>query len=81
MKVGDLVTLSAAGSKLDQNHIAKLAKFGIVMKLHGHHYRQVFKIDWILPEEVKVFGRRTPLGKVFFQSHLRYEIKKLKKNT
>ena len=80
MKVGDLVTLSAAGSKQDQNNMFVYAKYGMVVKIEGNDCKPLYKIDWFMSKKYEIFGRPTPLGRCRNGNHWRYEIKKLKKS-
>tara|TARA_Y100000114_G_C11592390_1_gene246390 strand:+ start:374 stop:637 length:264 start_codon:yes stop_codon:yes gene_type:complete len=82
MKVGDLVTLSAAGSGQDQNMIAKYASFGMVMKITDKAYygeqfnttyackKPLIEVKWFFSPKKNFSNRK--------QHHWRYEIKKLK---
>ena len=82
MKVGDLVTLSAAGKDQDQNMVARCAKFGMVIGIRDEYSHRT--------ERTTTYGCKKPLIEVkwFFspkknfsnrrQHHWRYEIKKLK---
>ena len=83
MKVGDLVTLSAAGIDQDQNMVARCAKFGMVIGIRDEYHHRT--------ERTTTYGCKKPLIEVkwFFarthsiqrerrQHHWRYEIKKLK---
>ena len=82
MKVGDLVTLSAAGSNQDQNMIAFHATFGMIMKIKDEGYRgeefnttygckkPLIEVKWFFSPKKNFSNRR--------QHHWRYEIKKLK---
>tara|TARA_R110002020_G_C15901512_1_gene741020 strand:+ start:251 stop:505 length:255 start_codon:yes stop_codon:yes gene_type:complete len=76
MKVGDLVTLSAAGSKQEQNWIAKRTKFGMVLKIKQStpSHKPLFMVDWFVPKDMQYLW-----GATRRQGHWRYEIKKLKK--
>jgi len=78
MKVGDLVTLSAAGSKQEQNWIAKRTKFGIVLEIKNTSFnsaRPLFMIDWFVSKKDQYLW-----GATRRQGRWRYEIKKLKKS-
>ena len=78
MKVGDLVTLSAAGSKQEQNWIANRTKFGIVLEIKNASFnsaRPLFMIDWFVSKKDQYLW-----GATRRQGHWRYEIKKLKKS-
>ena len=82
MKIGDLVTLSAAGSNQDQNMIAFHATFGMIMKIKDEGYRgeefnttygckkPLIEVKWFFSSKKNFSNRR--------QHHWRYEIKKLK---
>ena len=82
MKVGDLVTLSAAGSNQDQNMIAFHATFGMITKIRDHSYRgkdfnttygckkPLIEVQWFFSPKKNFSNRK--------QHHWRYEIKKLK---
>jgi len=82
MKVGDLVTLSAAGSNQDQNMIAFHATFGMIMKIRDESYRgedfnttygckkPLIEVKWFFSPKKNFSNRK--------QHHWRYEIKKLK---
>lgn len=82
MKIGDLVTLSAAGKGQDQNLMASVAKFGMIIEIRDDNYRgeerrttyacskPLIKVRWFYsPKTYR--GERS-------QHHWRYEIKKLK---
>ena len=83
MKLGDLVTLSAAGSNQDQNMIANYATFGMIMKIKDEGYRgkdfnttypckkPLIEVKWFFDKKRCSFSNRK-------QHHWRYEIKKLK---
>jgi hypothetical protein len=78
MKVGDLVTLSAAGSKQQQNWIPKLTKFGMVVEAKGawpSNSKTLFIVDWFVSKKDQYLW-----GSARRQGHWRYEIKKLKKS-
>ena len=82
MKVGDLVTLSAAGSNQDQNMIAFHATFGMITKIRDDSYRgkdfnttygckkPLIEVQWFFSPKKNFSNRK--------QHHWRYEIKKLK---
>jgi len=82
MRVGDLVTLSAAGSNQDQNMIAFHATFGMVMKITDKAYygeefnttygckKPLIEVKWFFSPKKNFSNRR--------QHHWRYEIKKLR---
>ena len=83
MKLGDLVTLSAAGKGQDQNLVASCAKFGMIIGIRDEYHHRT--------ERTTTYGCKKPLIEVkwFFarthsiqrerrQHHWRYEIKKLK---
>ena len=82
MKIGDLVTLSAAGSNQDQNMIVFHATFGMIMKIKDEGYRgkdfnttygckkPLIEVKWFFSPKKNFSNRR--------QHHWRYEIKKLK---
>ena len=83
MKLGDLVTLSAAGNGQDQNMMANRAMFGMIVKIRDENSHRT--------ERTTTYGCKKPLIEVkwFFnkkrwsfsykkQHHWRYEIKKLK---
>ena len=82
MKVGDLVTLSAAGSNQDQNMIAFHATFGMITRIRDDHQRAtnrtttygckkpLIEVQWFFSPKKNFSNRR--------QHHWRYEIKKLK---
>ena len=83
MKVGDLVTLSAAGSGQDQNMIANYATFGMIMKIkdegqHGKNLNTTYACSKPLIEVKWFFSKKRFSDRK--QHHWRYEIKKLKKN-
>tara|TARA_A100001515_G_scaffold144124_2_gene147246 strand:- start:471 stop:737 length:267 start_codon:yes stop_codon:yes gene_type:complete len=84
MKVGDLVTLSAAGSGQEQNMIANYATFGMIMKIKDEGcYSKCFKTTYNCKKpliEVKWFFSPKKRFSDRKQHHWRYEIKKLKKN-
>ncbi len=80
MQVGDLVALSAAGLKQDQNYMFKYAKYGMVVSINGHHDKPLYKIGWFMPRQYEALSRPTPLGRCRDGNHWRYEIKKLKKD-
>ena len=83
MKLGDLVTLSAAGNGQDQNMMANHAMFGMIMKIKDEGYRgkdfnttygckkPLIEVKWFFNKKRWSFGNRR-------QHHWRYEIKKLK---
>ena len=83
MKIGDLVTLSAAGSNQDQNMIPNYATFGMVMKITDKAYygeefnttypckKPLIEVKWFFNNKRYNFSDRR-------QHHWRYEIKKLK---
>ena len=83
MKIGDLVTLSAAGSNQDQNMIANCAQFGMIMSIRDdrHHRNRrtttygctkpLIEVKWFFNKKRYNFTDRQ-------QHHWRYEIKKLK---
>ena len=76
MKVGDLVTLSAAGSKQEQNWIPKLTKFGMVLAIKNPQCgKPLFMVDWFVSKKDQYLW-----GAARRQGHWRYEIKKLKKS-
>ena len=82
MKIGDLVTLSAAGQNQDQNMIANYAMFGMIMKIKDEGYRgkdfsttyackkPLIEVKWFFSPKRDFSNRK--------QHHWRYEIKKLK---
>ena len=82
MKIGDLVTLSAAGSNQDQNMIAFHATFGMIMKIKDQGCgnkgfnttyackKPLIEVKWFFSPKRNFSNRR--------QQHWRYEIKKLK---
>ena len=81
MKVGDLVTLSAAGSGQEQNMIANYATFGMIMKIKEGSIsfkttynckKPLIEVKWFFSPKKRFSDRK--------QHHWRYEIKKLKKN-
>ena len=75
MKVGDLVTLSTAGSKQNQNWQPKRTKFGIVLEIKNPHCaKPLFMVDWFVPKDLQYLW-----GSALKRGHWRYEIKKLKK--
>ena len=78
MKVGDLVTLSAAGSKQQQNWQPKRTKFGIVLEIKNNSLNEIkkplFMVDWFVPKDMQYLW-----GSALKRGHWRYEIKKLKK--
>jgi hypothetical protein len=83
MKLGDLVTLSAAGSNQDQNMIALHATFGMITRIRDNHQRAtnrtttygctkpLIEVQWFFDKKRSSFSNRK-------QHHWRYEIKKLK---
>ena len=83
MKLGDLVTLSAAGKGQDQNMVAQCAKFGMIIGIRddNHHRTErtttygckkpLIEVKWFFNKKRWSFGNRR-------QQHWRYEIKKLK---
>lgn len=83
MRIGDLVTLSAAGKGQDQNMVAKWAKFGMIIKIRDESYRgkdfnttyackkPLIEVRWFFARTHSIQSQRT-------QHHWRYEIKKLK---
>ena len=83
MKLGDLVTLSAAGINQDQNMVARCAKFGMVIGIrdeYAHRIDRTTTYGCVKPLiEVKWFFARThSIQRERRQHHWRYEIKKLK---
>lgn len=82
MKLGDLVTLSAAGQDQDQNMMASVAKFGMIVEItddkscdapvRSTHScsKPLIKVRWF-------YSPKTYRGERY-QHHWRYEIKKLK---
>ena len=64
MKVGDLVELSAAGSKAKQNWNC-YGLFGVIMEISGHNHP--YRIDWFRPDGTL---KRVPMA--------RYEIKRVR---
>ena len=83
MKLGDLVTLSAAGKGQDQNMVARCAKFGMVIGIrdeNSHRTERTTTYGCTKPLiEVKWFFARThSIQRERRQHHWRYEIKKLK---
>ena len=64
MQVGDLVELSAKGSKAKQNSQV-YGWWGMIMKIDG--FNHPYRIDWFRPEGTT---KRVPMA--------RYEIKKLR---
>ena len=85
MKIGDLVTLSAAGSNQDQNMIPSRAQFGMIMSIRDdrHHRarrtttygctKPLIEVKWFFDKKKCSFSNRR-------QQHWRYEIKTLKAN-
>ena len=83
MRIGDLVTLSAAGSNQDQNMIVSRAQFGMIMRIReDRHHRNdrtttygctkpLIEVKWFFNKKRCSFSNRK-------QQHWRYEIKKLK---
>lgn len=83
MKLGDLVTLSAAGKDQDQNLIASHAQFGMITRIRDNHQRAtnrtttygctkpLIEVQWFFDKKRSSFSNRK-------QHHWRYEIKKLK---
>jgi len=83
MKIGDLVTLSAAGKGQDQNLVAECAQFGMIIEITddknrgrkaGSTYsctKPLIKVKWFFAKTHSIQNQRT-------QHHWRYEIKKLK---
>ena len=63
---GELVELSAAGKKLDQNS-AVIGLFGMVVAHKGKHERHAYQIDWYKKDGTTY---RFPMA--------RYEIKRFK---
>ena len=83
MKLGDLVTLSAAGSGQDQNMMADYAMFGMIVGIrdeNSHRTERTTTYGCTKPLiEVKWFFARThSIQRERRQHHWRYEIKKLK---
>ena len=83
MKLGDLVTLSAAGINQDQNMVARCAQFGMVIGIrdeYAHRIDRTTTYGCVKPLiEVKWFFARThSIQRERRQHHWRYEIKKLK---
>ena len=83
MKIGDLVTLSAAGSGQDQNNIAFYADFGMVMAItergyQGREHRTTYSCTKPLIEVKWFFNKKRYSFYNRRQQHWRYEIKKLK---
>ena len=83
MKLGDLVTLSAAGINQDQNMVARCAQFGMVIGIrdeYAHRIERTTTYGCVKPLiEVKWFFARThSIQRERRQHHWRYEIKKLK---
>ena len=76
MKIGDLVTLSAAGSKQEQNWIPKRTKFGMLLAIKPQSGKPLFMVDWFVSKKDQYLW-----GSARRQGHWRYEIKKLKKST
>ena len=82
MKIGDLVTLSAAGSNQDQNMLVWHATFGMITKIRDDSYRgkdfnttygckkPLIEVQWFFSAKRNFSNRK--------QHHWRYEIKKLK---
>lgn len=82
MKIGDLVTLSAAGKGQDQNLLPRTAKFGVIIEItdgknqgrsSGSTYsctKPLIKVMWHYPS--------TSVRYSHYHYHWRYEIKKLK---
>ena len=82
MKIGDLVTLSAAGKDQDQNMVAKCAQFGMVIEITddknqgrtaGSTYsctKPLIKVMWHYSSTSVRYSQ--------YHYHWRYEIKKLK---
>jgi len=82
MKIGDLVTLSAAGKNQNQNLMASIAKFGMIMKITDDNYRgeerrSTYACKKPLIEVKWFYSPKTYKGERK-QHHWRYEIKKLK---
>ena len=83
MKIGDLVTLSAAGKGQDQNLVAECAQFGMIIEITDDYYhgekaasthrcvKPLIKVKWFFSRTHSIQSERT-------QHHWRYEIKKLK---
>ena len=83
MKLGDLVTLSAAGNGQDQNMMAGYAMFGMIVGIrdeYSHRTERTTTRGCVKPLiEVKWFFARThSIQRERRQHHWRYEIKKLK---
>lgn len=83
MKLGDLVTLSAAGKGQDQNLVAECAQFGMIIGIRDEYSRRtertttygcvkpLIEVRWFFARTHSIQNQRT-------QHHWRYEIKKLK---
>ena len=83
MKIGDLVTLSAAGKGQDQNMVAECAQFGMIIRIrdeYSHRTERTTTYGCVKPLiEVRWFFARThSIQRQRTQQHWRYEIKKLK---
>ena len=85
MKVGDLVTLSAAGRKQNQNGLVKqISDFGIVVRIDSHMEREFteekpfYRVNWFIRSGVVSPHYSRLLSKY---GHWRYEIKKYKKTS
>ena len=66
IKDGELVELSAAGRKLDQNSEV-VGLWGMIVKYKGKFERHAYQIDWYKPD-----------GTIYKFPMARYEIKKFK---
>ena len=76
MKVGDLVTLSAAGSRQDQNWVMReYSTFGIIVAIQMNIQPSLYKIKWYWKQDCS-----SPVIHERAVHHWRYEIKKFKKS-
>ena len=81
MKVGDLVTLSAAGSRQDQNWVMReYSTFGIIVAIQMNINLEpaqpsLYKIKWYWKQDCS-----NPVIHERAVHHWRYEIKKFKKS-
>tara|TARA_R110000824_G_scaffold379840_1_gene571997 strand:- start:449 stop:700 length:252 start_codon:yes stop_codon:yes gene_type:complete len=79
MKVGDLVTLSAAGEKSQVNYnVSTRCIFGIIVSETTNFSKPLYEVKWFSDP-----SREIPWVSLNFdgtQNHYRYEIKKFKKS-
>jgi|TARA_R110000868_G_scaffold63166_2_gene190365 hypothetical protein len=83
MKIGDLVTLSAAGKKQNQNGLVKqISNFGIVVRIDNHgdstEAKPFYRVNWFIQSGIVSPHYSRLLSKY---GHWRYEIKKYKKTS